>query len=126
MENFAMKEDERLTNNDQTLLCIIDALGLGYPLRLCVSAEHRSVSPGNDECTHSMLIEHSSCLKISGGLAPEVVVCKISTCLLTNLKTVAPRLVSPPAVSLLAQPQRMMHPRALAVRAKSHRFARPQ
>ena len=59
MEYLAMKEDERLTNNDQTLLCIIDALGLGYPLRRCVSAEPRSVSPGNEESTPSMLIEHS-------------------------------------------------------------------
>ena len=66
MENFGMKENERLTTNDQTLLCIIDALGLGYPWRGCVSAEPRSVSPGNDESTPSMLIEHSPCLKNLG------------------------------------------------------------
>ena len=51
----------------QTLLCIIDALGLGYPLRGCVSAEPRSVSPGNDEFAVHFLIEHSSCLKNLGG-----------------------------------------------------------
>ena len=67
-----MNKNERLTTNDQTLLCIIDALGLGYPSQGCVSAEPHSVSPGNDESTPSMHIEHSPSLKNLGvlGLAP--------------------------------------------------------
>ena len=78
MENLAVR-NERLTSNDQTLLCIFDALGLGYPLRRCVSAEPRSVSPGNDESTPSILIEHSSCLKNLGGLGagPQEIVARL-------------------------------------------------
>ena len=99
-------EKRAFDHEDQTPLCIIDALGLGYPSLGRVSASPNSVSPGSTKCTPSVLIEHSPCLKKSrgfGGWPPRICV-RDTDSQLTNLKTVAvPFLDEPPVYGLAAE-----------------------
>ena len=72
--NFGMKASGRLTELiHQTLLCIIDALGLGYPSRGRVSVEPRSASLGNDEHINlrSLNTRHASGISRVWGLVPK-------------------------------------------------------
>ena len=84
-------EKRAFDHENQTPLCIIDALGLGYPSLGCVSAGPNSVSPGKPKCTPFALIEHSLCLKKSRGFGgwPPRNFGEMKTRLLIESKTVA-------------------------------------
>ncbi len=106
----AVVQNERLSRT-QTLSCIIDAPGLGYPSRSCVPTVLRSVSPGSSNVTTSRIIEHPLMPKNPGGLGAgpqEALATRITiqrnskyflNQLLTKIKTVAVPFVGEPSAT---------------------------
>ena len=66
--------------------CIIDAPSLGYPLRSCVPAELRSVSPGITHHTKSLNTRHAS---ENPNATISIILTQELSLLLTKIKTVA-------------------------------------